>query len=600
MFKIPIHGGVDLFGAYRNKVYAGGGSIRNEFIAKTILNYYKNSGQRNNLRLLVAPELGMTVFNDGTDLNVSKLYSVDSVPNDVVQGTAANQPYLAGDIAPTEKYCLNNPNGATRFMTHPTISYSATDKWSLTFVCNFNSTKTTGNYFIGKNSNSESIIGLKNTNKILFVNESGSQIESNVLPYSIFGKTSVFSFSASGDNNLKIYINGNIFQTLSIQTNITLTQIINAINNVLYYFEGKISIYKIQNGEIEVKAEYDMLRSIYPEIESVQIGTQTWATSNFEAVATPIGNVIGEVTSNINTNIVVNGTFDADTNWNKASLVTISSGKINIPSGAGVNTTQSYAGYKVNYYYKITFTISNYVSGIIKIGIGGSTAEFLQGNADGTFSKYLKFTGATAMIFINNSSSFVGSVDDLIIEEIGWANSTELYNGLIAQGSTVANATKEAAMWCHYSNSAANGAIYGKLYNWYAVKLLQTDIDAYNTANPTNRWGWHVPTQAEFNTLATYLGGASVAGGKLKKEGLTYWNTPNTGATNESGFSAIGGGYRNASGSFTNRTGGVYFVTITNSGIYFTYYALDASSISLLSSEFANKIFGISLRLIKD
>ena len=460
MFKIPIHGGVDLFGAYRNKVYAGGGSIRNEFIAKTILNYYKNSGQRNNLRLLVAPELGMTVFNDGTDLNVSKLYSVDSVPNDVVQGTAANQPYLAGDIAPTEKYCLNNPNGATRFMTHPTISYSATDKWSLTFVCNFNSTKTTGNYFIGKNSNSESIIGLKNTNKILFVNESGSQIESNVLPYSIFGKTSVFSFSASGDNNLKIYINGNIFQTLSIQTNITLTQIINAINNVLYYFEGKISIYKIQNGEIEVKSEYDMLRSIYPEIESVQIGTQTWATSNFEAVATPMGNIIPEITDN--------------TAW--AALTT--------------------------------------------------------------------------------------------------------------------------PAWCHYNNSTANGAIYGKLYNWYAVKLLQTDIDAYNTANPTNRWGWHVPTQAEFTTLQTYLGGASVAGGKLKKEGLTYWNSPNTGATNESVFSAIGGGYRQIGGNFSNNKLYSIFwgITGTNAPYLLTYSYNETTSVGSIE----NKIQGFSLRLIKD
>ena len=259
---------------------------------------------------------------------------------------------------------------------------------------------------------------------------------------------------------------------------------------------------------------------------------------------------------------------------------------------------------QINKWYKKTVNVA---SGTARVGLflnGSLPFGDVVGNyTEGTTVRYFKCTaeGDGLQVLLYNSAGGTACVlNEISLQEVGWANSTDLYNALIAQGSSVEVATREAAMWCHYNNSTANGAIYGKLYNWYAIKLLQTDIDLYNTANPTNRWGWHVPTQAEFNTLATYLGGASVAGGKLKKEGLTYWNTPNTGATNESGFSAIGGGYRNASGSFTNRTGGVYFVTITNSGIYFTYYALDASLISLLSSEFANKIFGISLRLIKD
>ena len=93
-----------------------------------------------------------------------------------------------------------------------------------------------------------------------------------------------------------------------------------------------------------------------------------------------------------------------------------------------------------------------------------------------------------------------------------------------------------------YNNENANDVIYGKLYNWYAV--------ADNRGLCPN--GWHVPTDGEWTTLTTYLGGESVAGGKMKSIGTTYWNSPNTGATNESGFSALPGGSRFNNGSFNS------------------------------------------------
>ncbi len=94
--------------------------------------------------------------------------------------------------------------------------------------------------------------------------------------------------------------------------------------------------------------------------------------------------------------------------------------------------------------------------------------------------------------------------------------------------------------FCNYDNSFSNGTTYGKLYNWYAVN------DGRNIA-PI---GWHVPTDAEWTILTSYLGGASVAGGKLKETGTTHWASPNTGATNESGFTALPGGYRFSNGTF--------------------------------------------------
>lgn len=89
--------------------------------------------------------------------------------------------------------------------------------------------------------------------------------------------------------------------------------------------------------------------------------------------------------------------------------------------------------------------------------------------------------------------------------------------------------------WCYYNNDPLNGCTYGKLYNWYAV------IDPRGLAPA----GYHVPTDTDFTTLYTYLGGESAAGGALKEAGLAHWITPNTGATNTSGFTALPGGVRN-------------------------------------------------------
>jgi uncharacterized protein (TIGR02145 family) len=110
----------------------------------------------------------------------------------------------------------------------------------------------------------------------------------------------------------------------------------------------------------------------------------------------------------------------------------------------------------------------------------------------------------------------------------------------------VTDATEWAGLttgaWCWYSNSADNGAIYGKLYNWYAV----------NDPRGLAPQGWHIPTDEEWTTLKSLLGGELVAGGKMKTTGTTRWTTPNTSATNESGFAGLPGGIRNVNGTFVD------------------------------------------------
>jgi uncharacterized protein (TIGR02145 family) len=95
------------------------------------------------------------------------------------------------------------------------------------------------------------------------------------------------------------------------------------------------------------------------------------------------------------------------------------------------------------------------------------------------------------------------------------------------------NLTSGGYSW--YNNDAESfKAIYGALYNWYAV----TDI---RNICPI---GWHTPSREESSALSTYLGDENDAGGKLKEAGTTHWLSPNTGATNETGFTLIPGGMR--------------------------------------------------------
>lgn len=96
--------------------------------------------------------------------------------------------------------------------------------------------------------------------------------------------------------------------------------------------------------------------------------------------------------------------------------------------------------------------------------------------------------------------------------------------------------------YCWYKNDESTYKdSYGALYNWYSVKS--------DKLCPT---GWHVPSDNEWTILTSYLGGEAIAGGKLKETGTTHWKSPNTGATNDIGFTALPGGMRWESGTFSS------------------------------------------------
>ena len=143
---------------------------------------------------------------------------------------------------------------------------------------------------------------------------------------------------------------------------------------------------------------------------------------------------------------------------------------------------------------------------------------------------------------------------------------------------------------CAYDNDQSEVATYGYLYNWYAVN------DSRNIA-PT---GWHVPTDAEWSTLVTYLGGDNVAGEKMKEIGTNHWLSPITGATNESGFAALPGGYRNSNGSFRPLGYGATFWSSTEYDSDTAWYRRLHYTAASVNRTNNNKRDGFSVRLVRD
>jgi len=144
--------------------------------------------------------------------------------------------------------------------------------------------------------------------------------------------------------------------------------------------------------------------------------------------------------------------------------------------------------------------------------------------------------------------------------------------------------------WCFYNNDPLQGNKYGKLYNWYAV----------NDPRGLAPQGWHVPSDAEWTTLATTLGGELVAGGKMKEAGTINWTTPNTGADNSSGFAGLPGGYRNDAGAFgAVRVGGRWWSATEVSTAAAWSRILHYTNGNILTFGTSGH-FGLSVRCIRD
>jgi uncharacterized protein (TIGR02145 family) len=141
--------------------------------------------------------------------------------------------------------------------------------------------------------------------------------------------------------------------------------------------------------------------------------------------------------------------------------------------------------------------------------------------------------------------------------------------------------------YLEYSDSK-NNKTYGYLYTW-------------STAKSVCPAGWHIPNNKEFTLLVNFLGGDSIAGGKLKEEGTAHWESSNAEVTNMSGFTALPGGYWDNNQQTTLGIGqnGIWW-SVTEFSPYNAFSLILGAGYDRAIIRKAPKNFGFSLRCIKD
>jgi uncharacterized protein (TIGR02145 family) len=179
--------------------------------------------------------------------------------------------------------------------------------------------------------------------------------------------------------------------------------------------------------------------------------------------------------------------------------------------------------------------------------------------------------------------------------------------GTMIQGANDQTNNSTLEKYC-YNNDPANCTTYGGLYQW--AEAVQYQNGASNTASLSTPFtgnvrgicptGWHMPSDAEWGTLGTFLGGFSVAGGALKSTSGLWTTSPNTLATNSSGFSALPGGYRFTNGTIYNIGSNTYFWSSSESSSTYAVYRLLGYDYSSIFRNDYYKSFGFSARCTQD
>lgn len=292
----------------------------------------------------------------------------------------------------------------------------------------------------------------------------------------------------------------------------------------------------------------------------------TLTTTNPSATGTTTGASGGNITNDGGSAVTTRGVC-----WNTAANPTTANSKTSDGTGTGTFSS-TLSGLIPNTRYHVRAYATNSVG----------TAY----GADLTF-----FTDPVSVQdFDNNTYSVIRIGTQLWTKEN--LKTTHLNDGtvipLVTGGSEWNNLTTPG--YCWYSNNIANKDPYGALYNWHSV----------NTGKlcPT---GWHVPSDNDWLIVENYLGGSSPAGGKMKEALYEHWTFPNTGADNQSNFTALPGGWRSEGGTFE---------FINNYGFWWTSTGYDASNAwfrriqydqdKVFRSSLGQKKYGMSIRCLKD
>ncbi len=251
----------------------------------------------------------------------------------------------------------------------------------------------------------------------------------------------------------------------------------------------------------------------------------------------------------------------------------------------------------------------------------GLFSSNLTGLTSGTTYYVRSYATNSAGTGYGNEVSFTTSVapiESIVIGNQTWSKkNTELIT--YRDGTPIPQVTNmnelyslSTGAWCYYNMDSSNGMIYGKLYNGYAILGIHND-ESRNTPSLRKEFaptGWHVPSLTDWTTLSSYLGGELIAGGKMKEIGTSHWDSPNTDATNSSGFTGLGSGiiaHEALANSYN--TAGIknvsYFWSSTDGGstlqgtkLLYRFYITNSSGAGNINKNGRGSFF--SVRLIKD
>lgn len=144
--------------------------------------------------------------------------------------------------------------------------------------------------------------------------------------------------------------------------------------------------------------------------------------------------------------------------------------------------------------------------------------------------------------------------------------------------------------WCYYNNDSSQGNNYCKLYNWYAV----------NDPRGLAPAGWHIPNDTEWTTLEKRLGGALIAGGKMKEVGIQDWSTSNNGSINYSGWKGLPGGCRSVNGFFSGVKENGFWWSSSEGNPPLAWMRILSLNVGSIARSNGNKYFGYSVRCVRD
>jgi uncharacterized protein (TIGR02145 family) len=233
-------------------------------------------------------------------------------------------------------------------------------------------------------------------------------------------------------------------------------------------------------------------------------------------------------------------------------------------------------------------------------------------NKQSVQSKAKQATGGDNRAQSSQSAGTVTDIDGNVYKTVIIGNQVWMAENLkvthYRNGDVIPNVT-DGSTWeklatgayCEYNNDVNDVAVYGRLYNWYAVD------DSRNIAPK----GWHVPSDEEWKQLEMFLGMSQAQAdaydyrgttecGKLKDTGATYWAPPNKGGTNESGFSGLPGGYRYGSGGYDYVGYSASFWSSTENGSSYALFRCLGYNSSGVRRYGNYKRSGFSVRCIRD